>query len=168
MRFDNEAELERILLSYQKESGKCFVTGSYVDFLYQQLGIGQYGIIDLLGVRVLADPAAIFININIYELKINNIKLKDVAQISRYYQGIIEYLENAYSVPEVCVNNDLCVRRHNKLQGKRCRIEVDVRGILIGRAYDLPGYVCFLVDSIPWLDCYHYSIDRDGVKFELS
>jgi hypothetical protein len=40
-------------------------------------------------------------------------------------------------------------------------------GYLVGPKYD-NGDVCFLVDSIPWLECYHFSINFDGVRFDES
>ena len=168
MRFDNEDELERILMSYHENSGFCFVTNEEVGHLYQQVNIGPYGIIDMLGVTIETEPYMVSVNIIIYELKLNSIKAKDVVQISRYYKGVSEYLWNAYSIGREVINSELCARTFNRKCGKRCRVEVNLKGILVGKQYDMTSDVCFLVDSIPWLSCYHYSLGAEGIDFELD
>ena len=155
MKFDDERELEKLIVEMNKEQGYCAVADEVVGAMVRQVKLPGYGIADIVSVCVDADPGGVNIVVNLYELKNTTISCRDVAQISRYYTGIKRYINNVY------------LARIGHSQGKGGVFTVSIRGLLVGGGY-ADNDVCYLIDSIPWLECYHFSIGAKGVNFELS
>lgn len=157
MKFDDEKELENLIIESHNKNGVCPVSDCGYDSFEQQANLKGYGTIDILGVSGINDYDGIYLSITIYELKNRNITEKDVSQISRYYRGFLKHLEDHYEINGFDSDGN----------GKGNNLNITVQGILVGSGYD-GGDVCYLVDAIPWLSCYHFSIGINGVKFDLS
>jgi len=156
MRFEDEKELEDLIVSFHAKKKFSPVTDEgYHKFLRQVL-IKGYGVADIVAFDVFCDPGGVQIRVVIHELKNRLLNEKDVSQISRYFVGVTRYFEKNYGV-------DFC--GGHEYEGPE--ITISIKGALVGSGYD-GGDVCFLVDTIPWLDCYHFVLDVDGVKFEES
>lgn len=157
MKFDNEKELENILVDVHKKTGLCHVLDESVGRLYQQFNLPGYGVIDLLGVDVCPySPTEAYVGVTIYELKNTPITAGDAAQIARYFQGMRRYFDVVHGVnisPSGNCNTE--------------RVIFHLKGVLVG-----PGYsnsdVCWIVDASPWLSCYHFSLGPSGIKYEDS
>lgn len=123
-----------------------------VDFLMRQLKLKGYGVADLVSVSILRDNnySVPIVSVIIYELKKGDIDLNAVGQISRYRTAIIRMLK-----PN-------CGGDSNR------KYYFEVNGVLIGGGYT-GGDVCYAVDNIDWLRCYHFDIDLfEGMEFHLS
>lgn len=85
------------------------------------------------------------------ELKKDDIDLNALGQICRYKIGLSRFF------------NELAEKK-----GSKYLEEVEISGILVGSDY-ASGDICYAVDSIDWLECYHYTLDLgEGIKFEES
>ncbi|MCK5613372.1 hypothetical protein KAR91_66495 [Candidatus Pacearchaeota archaeon] len=114
---------------------------------FRQVPIKGYGIIDLLYIHIDNDPAENrpLISITIVELKKDYIDLNALGQICRYKIALERFFENS---------------KHN--------LRYEIKGVLVGSDY-ASGDICFTVDAIDWLSCYHYSISlTDGISFSYE
>ena len=143
---NSEKELEDYLFGLEQDedfplpcSGKVF----------RQVSFPTYGIADLLYIDMEPAPTPT-VRISIVELKVNEIDLNAIGQICRYRQALHRYINHLFKKhPE-----------HKKA--------IKCKGILVGKEY-ANGDICYVVDSIPWLSCYHYDLSlRNGIDFVQS
>ena len=134
-----EASQEKEGLDKLKERGFPMTGGR----MYRQVNLGNYGILDLVSVRI----TRISIDITIYELKKNEINISTMLQASRYGTGIREFIENK------CYNQ------------KRF---VDINYVLIGKEVDTSSDFVFLYNAVGNFHIYLYKYSIDGIKFIYS
>lgn len=112
--------------------------------LKRQVNIGNYGVIDLLGIDLFGPKAFEY---TIYELKKGQIDVNAFLQILGYYTGLKEKLHE---------------------QARATGFGYHVRMVLIGSSIQKNGNFCYLADFHEDLNVYTYEFDfLDGLKFEL-
>ena len=121
------------------------LTDESIEYCFQQVEIGSYGIADIIFVDIYWDEEKPEFLIRIVELKKDLINLAAIAQIGQYKAGLEHYFKKGFR-----------------------QIKMRIEGILVGSGYS-DDKSCFLVDSINWLSCYHYNLSlSDGINFKES
>lgn len=118
IKFDSEKHLELFIYNHFNKTGECLVDDSEYEHCISQFDTCGYGITDLVFFNDYGDDRPIDIpkyQIHVVELKNEQIKVKDLAQISRYktcFESLFDDdAEISYSlvVPEgVTMNDDAC------------------------------------------------------------
>lgn len=118
IRFESEKSLENFIVDQFKVDKKCIINDESYDSCISQFSFGDYGIPDLIFHSKEDVNGDDFITIHIVELKNEQIKPKDIAQISRYKTYIEKMMEDSdlnvelkcsLVVPEgVSSNSDAC------------------------------------------------------------
>jgi hypothetical protein len=144
-----EEELEDYLFKYDSSDGDSPM-GTYGK-VYRQFEIKGYGIIDLLYVDI--SPGCNFpvIKVVIVELKKDKIDFNALGQICRYKVALERFFDELR-------------------EKKDCKYfeELEIHGVLVGNKY-ANGDICYSIDTIDWLECYHYEIDLScGAEFRES
>ena len=98
--FDSEKSLENFIVECFEINKKCIIDESDYDDCFSQFSFGDYGIPDLIFYSKNVHNDELFMTIHIVELKNEQIKLKDIAQISRYKT----YIESMYEGTELNIN----------------------------------------------------------------
>lgn len=146
---ESEEELENFIVreTESTENDTNPLTDETIEYCFRQVDLGPYGTADIIFFDVYCEEYCVpELYIRIIELKKGDINLSAIAQISRYKTGLEYYIEN----------KNFCG-------------ETRIEGILVGAGYDKNDGSCFLVDSIDWLDCYHYKLSlTEGITFEQS
>ena len=115
---------------------------------FSQFNLQGYGIIDILVVDIDFDMS---VTVTIIELKKDAVTVASVGQISRYNTGIKKLFEEIVEASPFFFG----------------RLKINVELMLIGKSYENSD-VCFLVDSINNLTCYHYELRlNSGVYFNF-
>jgi hypothetical protein len=144
MKLEAEKELETYLYGLKENDHPFFEPADeHYDHVFRQFSIPPYGIADLLYIHCNYHDG---IKLHIVELKKNPLDHAAITQIARYRQGIKHHIE-------------LIFPDENK------RPEVEVTGSLVGPS--LAKDVCYLIDSIAWLDCHSYKLSLDS-KIEFK
>ena len=151
MLFEDEKEMEDIVFQAMRD-GRCLCTGEIYSHVFRQFEIKGYGVIDILCLSLAKSCTTINVDIHIYELKNANINHQAIMQIARYKQGVERYIKNQF------------VTTAKRKQAAN----VNIYGHILGLGYASQEDICFLVDSIPWLDCFFCAITKDGVFFKKS
>lgn len=142
----SEKELEDYLFGLEQDED--FPLPCYGK-VFRQVSFPAYGIADLLYINIEPGPTPT-VRVTIVELKANEIDLNAVGQICRYRKALLRYVDHLFE-------------KHPKHKNN---IEID--GILVGKQY-ASGDVCYVVDSVDWLSCYHYDLSlHNGIDFEES
>lgn len=118
IKFESENHLELFFYNHFDKTGECLIDDSHYDVCISQFDTCGYGIPDLVFFNDYGENKPFDVpryQINVVELKNEQIKLKDIAQISRYKTCFDllfgEDAEISYSlvVPEgVTMNDDAC------------------------------------------------------------
>jgi len=116
-----------------------------VDFLYRQVNLIGYGIIDLLGIKKWKDD----IVFTIIELKKDNIGYSALGQLNRYIIGLKRNLKELDIVKKIEEENDNIFS------------PVSIKGLLIGNSLD-SGDICYT------LECLNENISRVEYKINLE
>lgn len=153
-----ESELEDYLFNWketQPEKGDSFGIDEHpinvYGKCYRQVEIKGYGIIDLLYIDISPNNTFPQIDIRIVELKKDNIDLSALGQICRYKAGLERFIDTL-----------------KDKKGSKYFQNLEMSGILVGSDY-ATGDICYAVDTIDWLECYHYKLDLGvGITFEES
>lgn len=98
--FDSEKSLENFIVECFAIENKCIIDDSTYDKCLSQFSFGDYGMPDLIFYSNLIHNDESFMTIHIVELKNEQIKLKDIAQISRYKT----YIEKMYEETELNID----------------------------------------------------------------
>jgi len=142
-----EKDLEEILeeqLSTRNGNGELQEKGLYLPHymrLFRQKRIGNYGVTDLVGVERCGNN----LNIDVIELKKENISMSSFLQATRYAKGIQRYLFGKRKIQNVSIN---------------------IRIILIGKTIDTKSELVFLTDIFENIDFYVYNYGFDGINFK--
>jgi len=127
----SECALEKALIEYHKEHGFCLIDECPYMFYLNQVNLGAYGIADIVKIVVYPDN---LIDVTIVELKNNPIKLCDITQLARYMRGV-------------------------DVLGSFGKYKINVKGQLLGlQAKEKDDFV-FLLDYMPKIQIYEFSID---------
>ena len=121
---------------------------------FRQVNITGYGLIDLLYIDISEidldrnNKIRPYIKITIVELKKDKIDLNALGQICRYKTAIERYLRE---------NNQFDQHGY-----------ITIEGVLVGNGY-ASGDICYAVDQMEWLHCWHYKIDlKKGISLDPS
>lgn len=143
----SERELEDYLFNLG-QTGEDFPLSCYGK-VFRQVSFPAYGIADLLYIDIEPGPTPT-VRITIVELKTNEIDLNAVGQICRYRKALSQYINHLF------------------IKHPKHTLNIEIEGILVGRQYS-SGDVCYVIDSVDWLRCYHYNLSlHDGIDFEES
>lgn len=135
-----EKDLEEII--YESDLDKLKERGLPLKGICKrQLRIGNYGIADLVYFDI--DRENKWLDINIVEIKKDNISLSAFMQLVRYKKGIQSYLNKR--------DTDFFIR---------------FEYTLIGRDIDRSSDLVYLPDLVPSLGIYTFDYDFDGIKFQ--
>lgn len=105
----------------------------------RQFNLGEYGIADIVGYKILDDGRGI--EWEIIELKKDNVDMKTFLQALSYYKAL-DKISNEY---------------------EWCNIEIR----LIGKSIDMSSSFCYMSDFFYNVDIYTYEIDLiNGIKFK--
>jgi hypothetical protein len=142
-KLDQERELEEYLYKLTQNESPYFEPADEVyTYIFRQFKIDSYGTADLIYMNCGYHDD---LRLHIVELKKGPIDLAALTQIARYRQGIKHHLSLIY--PD-----------------EKNRPELQVTGSLIGDS--MKDGINYLIDSIPWLDCYTFKLSLEsGVEF---
>ena len=143
--FDSEKSLEKFIVECFAVDKKCIINDEAYDACLSQFSLGDYGIPDLIFHSKLCNNGEDFITIHIVELKNEQIKAKDIAQISRYKT----YIQRMYEDSDL--NIDL-----------KC-------SLIVPKGVSSNSDACYLVNACEdSIDVYEFSLDpRNGIEFQM-
>lgn len=160
MRFDSEAEFEGLIVEHHKNSGVCPILDETTQKMYRQINIPGYGVVDIVSVDVYADPGGVSCSIVLYELKVVPLADSHISQISRYYQGFIDYLERFYGF--VWKGHGI-----GKLYCDDIEISVNISAAIVTQKDPNISDACYAIESSDWLRWFVFKLDiAKGVVFE--
>jgi hypothetical protein len=137
--FDSEKELEDYICTHL-DAGWNPITKGDIGWYGRQVGMGSYGVADLMTTRTGDDGTIV---IEIIELKKQTITTKAIAQISRYIAGMLHYVHEHH--PEKSFY---------------------VAGLLVSTEIDLSDDTVYLADRIDDIYFHLASFDLDaGITF---
>jgi len=113
---------------------------NYTPFKSRQLRIGNYGICDLITLERGHES----LQVNIYELKKDEVNIDGIIQLSRYVTGCKRYLRSRF--PEM---------------------EIFIRPIIIGRSIHNGDWVYLFNSLYNTISVYTYEYGLDGLQFDL-
>lgn len=143
----SEKELEDYLYSVLGSNGS--VNEEFRGVPFRQTNLEGYGIIDLMAISHAPGQSIPDLEINIIELKKNEIDLTAIGQICRYKKGVERAIKN---LP------DRTVKKFNFI----------IRGYLIGTEFT-SGDVCYVADNLSWLVCIFYKLNiSTGISLETD
>lgn len=143
--FDSEKSLEDFIVKCFGEEKKCIIDDSTYDNCLSQFSFGDYGIPDLIFYSKVISENDSFMTIHIVELKNEQIKLKDIAQISRYKT----YIE--------------------KMQ-ERTDISIDLKcSLVVPEGISSNSDACYITNACEdSIDVYEFSLNpKTGINFNL-
>lgn len=145
IKFELESDLEELLFDSMKD-GWCIATQREVLRCFRQFDLCGYGIADLVTISANETSKDHFTpQIDVYELKNGPINTDAVGQIARYLRGFERAVAGNH-LPKI----------------KIC-------GHVIGNSIDLNGDVVFLLDCLPTITPWVFSLDpHEGIQFSKS
>lgn len=127
IKFDSERSLEDFIFGEFKSANECAITDEEYANCYRQFDTKGYGVCDLVYVsaqQVSDTCEAVETNILVVELKNEQVKPADIAQICRYrtyFQRATKHIKNVklsfiLAVPEGVINSQDCCYLTNALE----------------------------------------------------
>ena len=143
--FDSEKSLENFIVECFEIDKKCIIDELDYDGCLRQFSFGDYGIPDIIFYQKEDCNGEECITIHIVELKNEQIKTKDIAQISRYKT----YAQRMYEESDMCINI-------------KC-------SLIVPEGVSSNSDACYLINACEdSIDVYEFSLNpREGIKFEM-